>query len=400
MLQRIIHRFLEPRHFWRTVSFDELSEIYANQLLRSLAISLVGIFVPVYIYKLGYSIADISLMLVAWFVARILWAYVSAHIIARFGPKHSMVLAVALQIAYLALVLSLDTMLWPLWLIGVVGSFAYGLYLMAFEVDFSKIKHSEHGGKEIGYLHIFERLGAVLGPLVGGLLATYFDPRYTIALAIFTLCGSLIPLFMTDEPTRKNQIIIIKGFPYKRNRRDYAVTAAFTLENIVSVTIWPLFLGAFVLTVNTYAAIGLLASISTVAALLAAFAIGKLIDEHKGKMLLNTGALANAVVHLFRPFVSSVGQALAVNIANEPLTVMYRMPFLKGKYDASDHVPGYRIVYYMLSDMHTATANLFFWVLMFVATTALNDKLALQIAFIIGAIMSVLLTKQRYAALR
>lgn len=401
MLKKIYYRYLKKRHYWRVVDFDELSEIYTTQLLRSLAISLVGIFVPVYLYKIGYSISDISIFFIFWAVSRLLlWAYVSAKIVARFGPKHSMAIAVAIQISYLALILSIESMLWPLWFIGVVGSFAYGLYLMAFEVDFSKIKHTEHGGKEIGYLQIFERFGAVLGPLIGGLIAGFFDPRYTIAIAIFVLCGSLIPLFLSDEPTRKHQNIKIIGFPFKRHIRDFIVTSAFTVENNISITIWPLFLGAFVIINNTYESLGLLVATSTVASFLAVYVIGKLIDSHKGKLLLNTGAITNAIVHLFRPFVGNISQAFAVNLINEPVTSMYKMPFLKGKYDESDRVPGYRIVYYMISEMSAAIFNIIFWIILYILSNILNDKISLQLTFIIGAIMSIIITFQKYRALR
>jgi MFS family permease len=401
MLKKIYYRYLKKRHYWRVVGFDELSEIYATQLLRSLAISLVGIFVPVYLYKLGYSISDISILFICWSISRLfVWAYTSAKIVARFGPKHSMAIAVAIQIAYLSLILSIQSMNWPLWLIGIVGSLAYGLYLMAFEVDFSKIKHTEHGGKEIGYLQIFERTGAVLGPLIGGLIAGFFDPRYTIMIAIFVLCGSLIPLFLTDEPTRKHQKLRYKDFPFKRHRRDFLVSSAFVVENNISVTVWPLFLGAFILIANTYQALGLLVATSTIASFLTAYIIGKLIDNNKGKLLLNTGAIANAVIHLFRPFVGNIGQAFAINLVNEPVTSMYKMPFLKGKYDASDNVPGYRIVYYMITEMCSAIFNIFFWLTIYIISTNFNDKIALQITFAIGAIMSIMLILQKYQALK
>lgn len=68
MIQKIINTLLEPRHFWRTVGFDELSEIYTSQMLRSLAASLVGIFVPIYLYKIGYSLVAICFMFLIWFL--------------------------------------------------------------------------------------------------------------------------------------------------------------------------------------------------------------------------------------------------------------------------------------------------------------------------------------------
>lgn len=399
MVQKVIKKIIERRHFWRTVGFDELSEIYTSQMLRSLAASLVGIFVPVYLYKIGYSLIAISCMFLVWFMVRPLWAYVSARIIGAWGPKHAIAVSVILQIAYLGLILSIETISWPLWFVGTVGSLCYGLYMMAFQVDFSKIKHTEHGGKEIGFLQIFERIGAVLGPLIGGLLATIFDPRYTIGLAIAVLVGSLVPIFLSKEPTKTNQRIIIQGFPWRRHRRDFVVSTAFILENVVSITIWPLFLGVFVITANVYAVLGILTAVSTAVALVAILAIGKLIDKQYGKRLLNVGAYINAGLHLLRPFVTTAGQAFGISLINEPVTAMYRMPFMKGRFDASDSVPGYRIVYFMLVEWVNAVGNIIFWAIVVTMLAFWPDKLAFQATFVIGAILSICITRQRFAAL-
>jgi hypothetical protein len=145
--------------------------------------------------------------------------------------------------------------------------------------------------------------------------------------------------------------------------------------------------------------LGLFAAISTAIALVTIFAIGKLIDKEKGRALLNFGAISNGLLHLVRPFVSLPAQALAVNIANEPLTAMYRMPFLKGRYDASDSVPGYRITYFMLIEFFISWANIIFWAILAGLATYVGDKPALQVSFIIGALMSFIITQQRFAAL-
>lgn len=400
MVNSAIKKILRRRHFWRTVSFDELSEIYTSQLLRSLAVGLVGIFVPIYLYKIGYSLIAICFMFVVWFAVKPIWAYVSARVIAAYGPKHAIAISVIFQIIYLVLILTIETLSWPLWMVGIMGSLCFTMYMMAFFVDFSKIKHTEHGGKELGFLNIFERVGAVAGPLIGGILATAFDPRYAIAMAIMVLCGSLIPIFMSSEPVRTNQIIKIKGFPLRRHKRDFLVGTAFQLENVISITIWPLFLGIFVLTSNTYAALGILTAVSTAVALIAIVLIGKLIDDRKGRQLLNIGATINAVLHLFRPFVTNMAQALGVSIINEPVTQMYRMPFLKGRFDASDSVPGYRIVYFMINEFYLAFANVIFWGSLIVLLLVVPDKLALQITFIVAAILSLCITRQRFRALQ
>lgn len=400
MVEKLIKKIIVRRHFWRTVGFDELSELYASQLLRSLSVSLVGIFVPIYLYKIGYSLTAISGMFLVWFIVRPLWSYISAKIIGKYGPKHAIAFSVILQIVYLSLILTIEQSRYPLWIVGALGSFCYGLYVMAFQVDFSKIKHTEHGGKELSFLSMFERIGAVVGPLLGGLIATYFDPRYTVALAIAILAGSLIPIFMSEEPTRRNQEIIIKGFPWRRHRRDFTVGTAFLLENVISVTIWPLFIGVFVLTTNTYALLGTITAISTAVAFIAVMLIGRLIDRQQGRRLLNIGVILNALIHLLRPFVTSAVQVLGVSLINEPVTAMYRMPFMKGRFDASDSVPGYRIVYFMLTEWFSSVANVIFWGGLTIFLLLGPDKLALQVTFILGAILSLCITRQRFTALQ
>jgi hypothetical protein len=205
---------------------------------------------------------------------------------------------------------------------------------------------------------------------------------------------------MSREAVRTNQQIVVKGFPWRRHRRDFVVSSALALEMVVSVTIWPLFLGIFVLVTNTYAALGVLTSLSTAVALLAIFAIGRLIDKNYGRRLLNIGAYCNMVIHLLRPFVSTPLGAVAINVVNEPTTAMYRMPFMKGVYDASDSVPGYRIAYFMLSEIVIAFFNVLFWSFLIVLLSIGSDKLALQAMFIVGALLAFVITRQRFAALQ
>jgi len=221
MFQNFLSRLLEPRHYWRNIGFDELSELYTAQLLRSLGISLIGLFTPIYLYKIGYSLQEIALFHVAWFLFRPLFDLASARIIARIGPKHTMLLSSFIHIIYLGLIMTIQDLKWPLILVASVGSLAYGLHLLAVAVDFSKIKHTKHGGKELGYLDSMQKVGGVLGPLVGGLIANYSDPRYAIALAMLVLLASAIPLFMSSEVVMVNQKITFRGLPYRKHIRDY-----------------------------------------------------------------------------------------------------------------------------------------------------------------------------------
>ncbi len=175
MIQKLINSLLEPRHFWRTISASELSELYTSNMLRSLAISLLMVFVPFYLYQHGYSVAAIFSVFGFYFVARAFLDFAAGYMIARVGPKHTMIISCILQIISSGLFLSVPRFHWAFWVLGIPWGASASFFFISYHVAFSKIKHTVHSGKEIGYMTIMERIGSVVGPLVGGVVGT--DPK-------------------------------------------------------------------------------------------------------------------------------------------------------------------------------------------------------------------------------
>lgn len=388
MFNELVHNFMRPRHFWRKVDMSELSELYASMLLRSLALSLIGLFVPIYLYKIGYSVQAVLGYFAVFFLARIVVDIAVAFVVGRIGPKHTLALSTVGNIVYLAMLLSIRELHWPLPFLAVVGTITNSLFFIAFHTDFSKIKHSENGGRELGYMAILERIGGVVGPLIGGLLATFTDPRYTIVLAITLFAASLIPLLTTNEVVKVHQVITFKGFTYKKHARHFVAYACHNTENTASILLWTFFIALTVFKTNTYASIGAITALGTGLSLLIAKTVGTLVDQKQGQKLLNVGVVVNSVIHLLRTFVSTPLAALGINVMNDPVTICYRMPFVKNFYDAADSAPGYRIVFIAVSECISAAMRAIFWGGMFVASLYYNPIEVIKIAFYIAALLS------------
>jgi hypothetical protein len=399
MINRLFKRILEPRHFWRTAGFDELSELYVAQFLRSLGVNLVGLFIPIYLYKIGYSLSQIAFYFVCWFVFRVFFDYLSARFIAKYGPKHGMLVGCLMHSVYLGLVLTIKTQHWPFILVASVGSFAYGMHILALQVDFSKIKHVDHGGKELGFLSIVDKLGGVVGPLVGGLLANYFDPRYTVALAGAMLLLSAVPLFFSKEPVVKNQTLDFRGIPYKERYRDYLSAIPNTIENAVTLIIWPLYVSIFIFKRGAFAKLGIITAVSVLGAILLTRAIGSLIDNSKGLRLLRIATVLNALVHLTRPFAGSTAAVLAINVANEPITAAYRMPYYKGLFDAADSLPGRRISYLTTYGMVDSLTRLVFWLFVWLALSMYSGHSVFVALFFVAALCSLGIMLEKFDVL-
>lgn len=401
MFKKIVYKLLRHRHFWRDVGFDELSELYISIMFRSLSISITGIFVPVYLLQLHYNLTQI-LAVVAWyFTFRAVFTDVSsAYTIARIGPKHTMLIGYLLIILSTGMFWSLPHIHWPIWLLGGVWGASASFFFVPFHVDFSKVKHAEHGGKELGFLYIIERIGSAAGPLVGGILATLFGAQYIFLIAAILLLVGFVPLLRTAEPVKLKQHLDFKGFKIDHLKRDFISVAGVGIENAFTSYIWPLFLGLFVLTGSSvYAKLGIISSVSFVVSISSSQAIGRLIDRRQGRKLLQASATINAMLHVARPFVSSLPWALAVNMTNEAVTPGYRMPYYKGLYDAADDLPGYRIVYITgvewVASITKATA---YWILV-ILSLAVSARSVMSAGFLIAAVASCVIMLERFRAL-
>ncbi len=400
MLQQLIYKYFLPHHPWRTIGFNELSELYASMTLRSLGLSLVGIFIPIYLYKLGFSVESILLYFAVNCGTRAAVGIPTGYLIAKVGPKHTMLYSYLFLIIYLGLLLTLPLYNWPLLLLAVVGGIAVATFFDAYHVDFSKILHAEHGGKELGYMSIAERVGAVAGPIIGGIIATAFSAQFAIGVAMLLLSIAVIPLMLSAEPTRLNQQIDFRSLNYKKYWRDYVSWSGAAVENGVILLLWPIFIAITIFSTNTYAAVGIVTSIGVVASMISAFVIGQLVDHRQGRRMLNFAALGNGLAHVVRPFVGSPGVVIAVNVANEVTTSGYRIPYLKGMYDQADMLPGYRIVYITTMEVTGDLAKTLVLTVLWGLTAFMSPIAAIQVGFIIAAASTLLIRVQRFPALR
>jgi len=399
MVKKFIVKLLAMRHPWRIIGFDELSELYTSTMLRSMGLSVIGIFVPIYLYKLGYELPTIFIFMGITYFSRMVFDVISGYIVARFGPKHTMLLSNISQVAALALVLTLTQLDTPLWIIATIWGASLSMFFISYHVDFSKIMHQEHGGKELGYMTTLERIGAALGPLVGGGIATLVGPEYTIVVAMVLLMAATAPLFLTAEPTTTHQRIQFRGLPIRKLKRDAVSFFAVGIDNSLSAGLWPLFIAVTILTVNTYAGVGFVTSVGIVAAVLAAMFIGKVIDQQKGGTLFRWSAWTNGLLHLIRPFIATFSGVLMVNVVNEVVSTGYRLPYMKAFYARADDLPGFRIMYIIVIEVFGDLGKVLVWTFLSILCLFIDPIAAMMWTFGVMGLTTLLMLTQNFPVL-
>jgi len=289
-IHRVFH-FLKNR---------ELNELYASIAIRSFAISLIGIFIPIYLYQIGYSFSAIFLFFAFAAFFKFIFIYPSAKISYKIGLKHSMLLSMPFLIIFFVLMFSLERFNWPIWLVTIFLGIHTALFWFSYHTDFSKFSRKKSRGKQVGAAKIVVAIASVLGPIAGGLILFFFGFKVLFILVSFLLISSTFPLFLSKEVHEPLEFSL-KGFFKKQKIKDVMAYMGNGIEARIGTIIWPLFVFIFILG-EKYVSLGALSSVALTFSILSTFVISKFSDLNL-KKLIRFGAVGNSLVWFAKSFV-------------------------------------------------------------------------------------------------
>lgn len=378
---------------------SELGELYVSMTLKSLALSLVAVFIPVFLYQEGYSVESIAMFYAFYFTLRIAFDLLAGYLTALVGPKHMLAYSYILLIVFLGLLITLPEYGWPLFAIAIVKALYNSFFFIAYHVDFSKVHSVARGGAELSLMNILVRAAAAAGPFVGGLVATLVAIEATIGLALILVLIAIWPLMMSEEPIKKQRGMDLSSFSLRQNLANVTSYSALGVSRQIGLAVWPLYISIFIFTDDIYAKVGLVTSISIGVSLLVARLYGKIIDKDAGRTLLNASSVMSSLTHFFRPSINTLGGVSLINMVSELADTGVILPFTKGLYDEADYAKD-RIAYIAMMEAFLAAVRAVFWLMLAWAIMAFNEQQALTASFSVAAAASLLVAIQRFGALR
>src|SRR3989338_3518084 len=186
--------------WWRFFPQKELAQIYLSVALRSLAISLIGIFIPLYLFQeKALGLEKTLLFFVLYSVVFGICMPLAAKFSSRYGIKHSILLGIPLYISFVALLYFLP----PTAAFLIIASSSLGasqaFYWMGMHLAFHHASHKKHRGEEVGTRASVTVLSTLLGPFIGGALITWQGFGAVFAVAAALLCASGFLLLRSKE---------------------------------------------------------------------------------------------------------------------------------------------------------------------------------------------------------
>lgn len=337
-------KFRIPRYFANTVR-REMGELYAATAIADLALAMVLLFEPIFLYSvLEFSVEEVLLFFAAVYAWYVLFIPLGAKFASRFGYKHAIVASIPFQILYWLFLFGAQDNINYIYVAPLLFALEKSFFWPAFHALIARFSNQNQVGREFSVVHMIINLTHVLGPFVGGLIAEYYGVRISFITAALLYCCTFIPLLLRPE------IFIPKIYQfkdtwemYKRFPRQMFGYFGFA-EELIILTIWPIFIFT---TVKDYKGTGLLVTVSTLMATIVGLFIGRWTDMYLKTKILHMSALVYSMVWLGQTAVGTPGQVLAVDTLSRTAKEGVFIPLSAVTYERSEatHIMPYVVFF-------------------------------------------------------
>ncbi len=292
-------------HFTRSLEErkKDLKEIYYTVSVRALALSMVLLFIPLYLYKeLSYGFDQVIYFYIAMMISAIIIMPFVGILISVMGIKRTLVLSTPFYILSLFLLYALNSTNLPYIIPAILYSFGFALFWIPFNVAFAKASDKKSRGKETGIWFALNSIASIIGPLIGASLLTYFGGflvLFIVASIIFAL--SSLPLLFTKDSTMPAPFSL--SYMISQDHfRDLFAFISYGIRNCTLLVFWPIFV---FLLLGTYLSLGEFGTLVGLISVSFALIIGRLSDQIPKERIIKIGALLNSFSWFMRLFVRS-----------------------------------------------------------------------------------------------
>lgn len=271
-------------------SLDGVRAIYINSMIRNLAGSISGIFLPLYIYQWGVASGGMAygLMITSFMVLLergliCLSSIALGRVVSKLGYKWSVMASSVLMSLYYYVAAQFGMSIATIILLSILASILTPLYWLPRLSMLSGDGQIEEMGSEVGMVQLTEKISSVLGPLLGGIILGFFGFRYLFVLVSVLSVFSSIPIFFVKNYLIADGISLGGFFRWLKDGANRHLVISFWGQgwaNMVDACYWPIYL---YLVVGSFTLMGGLSTITFAISALMTVVAGKLFDRLRKK---------------------------------------------------------------------------------------------------------------------
>ncbi len=323
-LQKLIHL--------RKETPDGIAAIYINSALRTFAVSLVGVFLPVFLFLRAQDLMGKGVsygfygIIIYFFIHRFVVAIFllpAAKIISSIGYRWTIFVANLLLIGLLGLLSMADRVFWVIPVAAVLHGLQNPLYWMSYRSLFAREGVLSNLGRQVGFSAIFTQITAISGPVLGGVIITLWGFSALFIVALVVVIASGIPFFLMPKHKHKYDIGLVDLFNWLKNTKHRNEEISFLgrrIDDFINSLFWPV----FVFTVlGDFEKQGLAVSLGLVASAVMVYFAGRIFDTKHSFKAYRFGVIANSIMWIMRGFVRNLSQLLMVEVGSSAVSPLY-----------------------------------------------------------------------------
>ncbi len=322
MHTNIIRSFRDRHHL--AFLKDRLKEFYMTHTMTSFVFSMIGIFIPLYLLKLGYSLFNVLAYFLVYYMSVFAFCIIAYALAKRIGIKHTLLVHIPLAIIYFLLLFSLDAAKIPIFLLAIIGGAEQGMYWMPMHSLFARCSSVKKMGSNMGKFTSLDTLAGIAAPLIGGIVIVLLSFKALLFFAMILMAVSAIPLFFSKEVKPKISFSMKKGWNLLKIFPRFL--SSFTLQalsDIVKSLILPIFI--FLMLQNPLS-VGIIGSLVGVGAVCFSFMIGKFADKTDKIKLTKIASVLMAVTWIIAYFNSSILLFYVLTFSLGFFMIMFSIP--------------------------------------------------------------------------
>lgn len=333
------HPFNAFHHFhFKEFIHNKYNELVIAETFRYIALSLIALFVPLFLIELGYSIIVIAIMEAVSYILCVFAHYYILKYLHIIGVKRMLISSYLLNIIFYIILYNSDN------LIGVFGNVYFLLFIFIFNVIpfvaywtahhvyIIRSVNNKNTGKRVGIIFAIPTLLGIVGPYLGSVLITDYGFKFIFfASTLLLMIGSGSLFFSSDIKIRKPKIEIKYIIDIKNIRKNLI----YFMQGVgLSATgfLWPVFL--FFSSVKL-TSIGLLYFLSNASYSVVGYLSGKQSDKRGNRLLVQIGSFGHGLSIIFRSLASAVTTISIFQTMGGTFSALYHIPLECGYYKYS-----------------------------------------------------------------
>jgi MFS family permease len=358
--------------------------LYTNRIIQRIAVGLLGLFLPVFLFQKYQSINLVLIFYLFSFGLYLFLAAPGAILASRLTFKKALILSVIGGMLYYICFYLFDRNLLLFSILALIATnFDRMFYWVPYHSGFAKFTDKKTRGRTIALLSSASSLLSIALPVIAGFIIVQYGFNVLFLIVVLVYTSSMIPFFALPP------IAEYYTFSYRqtwkilfhpRDRKILFTYMADGAENIVGAAIWPIFI--WQLLKGDYQAMGIISSLIILVTILLKLIMGKYTDKFNKKKLLRYGTVLYSLGWLGKTIVQTSWHIFLASTYHNFSAVAMRTPYDTLMYEKAADAGHYVDEYTVLREMSLNIGR----VLMILAMFVLFNFFGLNYAFILAAV--------------